>query len=115
MKIKIKDYEFELRYSMRMFINYEAIMKKSLEPDDLKNYTNFIALFFSCIISSAQYHKIQLNISYEDFINWVDDNGGEVKLLEFGKWYMEAAQANAILIQSITTSEEGSNKEEKKS
>jgi len=105
MKIKIKDTEFELRYSMRMFINYEAIIGKSLEPTDLQNYTNFIALFFSCVVASASYHKIQLGLTYEDFINWLDDNGGELILLQFGEWYMNITKANADLIIERTTQE----------
>lgn len=109
MKITINEHEFELRYSMRMFINYEAIIGKSLNPEDLKNYTNFIALFFACIVASAAYNKIQLGLSYDDFLNWIDDNGGEVMLLQFGEWYMKMAQSNAALINKST--KEGSEKE----
>lgn len=114
MKVKINEHEFELRYSMRMFINYEAIMGKSLDPADLQNYTNFIALLFACISASAAYNKIQLNLSYDDFLNWLDEQGGELFLVKFGQWYLKASQANAALMQQ-SSSEEGTKKSRKKS
>lgn len=117
MKIKIKDYEFELRYSMRAFINYEAITGKSLNQEDLQQISNLIILFYSFVQASAAYHKIQLNIDYNDFLDYIDENGGEVILVQFGQWYVKAATANAKMISKLNenTAQEGSKSSQKKS
>ena len=110
MKITLDNKEFELRYSMRMFIIYENIMKKSLNFKDLVNYTNLITLFYSAVFCTAKYNKVQFDPTFDGFINWVDDNGGERLLEEFAQWMVLKAQEDVNLLKDATEASEDPSK-----
>lgn len=88
MKIKIDNKELELHYSFRMALMYEQIQNKSIDLVNLK-LEDIVILFFAAVVSTLQYNKIANTMKYEDFLNWIDDNGGEKILLEFTNWYGE--------------------------
>lgn len=114
MKINIDGQELELRYSLRAMIIYETIMDKSLTTEDLAKYSNFVVFFYSVIKASADYNKMQFSMQYDDFLNWLDDNGGEVMMIKFGKWYLEQASKNVNLLKEAAE-EETKKKGKKKS
>lgn len=113
MKITIQDKEYELRYSMRMLINYENIIGKSLQAEDLQKYSNIIALFYSCIHATVTYNGDQLNIEYDKFLDWIDDNGGDELLVQFMNWLADRNKANQSV--SPKKKEEGVKEDTKKS
>lgn len=110
MIVKIKDKEFELRYSMRGYILYENIIGKSINFDDFKNQQNLIALCYAFVISSAQYHKIDIHFTYDEFIDWIDEQGGLEFCHSFATWFFEASTAQHNLVKGIH--EDSENKEE---
>lgn len=91
MKIKIENQELELHYSFRMALMYEQIQNKSIDFANLK-MEDIVVLFFAAVVSTLQYNKIANTMKYEDFLNWIDDNGGEKILIEFTNWYVEQVQ-----------------------
>lgn len=91
MKIKIENQELELHYSIRMSLIYEQIQNKSIDFVNLK-LEDIVILFFTAVVSTLQYNKIANTMKYEDFLNWLDDNGCEKILIEFTNWYVEQVQ-----------------------
>lgn len=92
MKININNTEIELRYSLRIFIIYENITNKSIDYNNM-TMRNLLDLFYSTIIGTLQREKKDF-ITYETYLDWLDDNNGEKKLEEFSAWFL-----NAILAQ----------------
>ena len=99
MKIKIKDYQFDLHYTMRMMVIYENITGESVDFTNMESIKQLTTLFLACIIASAKKAKIDLNMSYDDFIDWLDDNGGYVILNEFALWLAAEMDAKYGLLK----------------
>lgn len=95
MKVKIKGKEFELHYSMRSFVIYEEIVGKSLNFDDINNLSSIVNLFYANVLATMQYNNMNLDLTYNDFWNYIDENGGAELISEFSKWYMNQLQAQA--------------------
>lgn len=93
MKINIKNRELELHYSLRILINYEEITGKSLDFADLTSISNLIKLYYSAVIASLQYAREPLDITWEDFLDFIDETG-EKGLMDFGNWYANSMTAN---------------------
>lgn len=91
MKVTLKEKQVELHYSFRMMMMYEQIQGKSL---DFQNITlqDLVILFYTAVVSTLQYNKLGIGMQYEDFLNWLDDNGGEQLLVDFSNWYVEQVQ-----------------------
>lgn len=72
MKIKINDKEIELKQTIRSLLMYENIKGESYSPKNL----NDILLYIYCVVvaSSKDY-----SLEYDTFIDWVDDNPGELE------------------------------------
>ena len=87
MKITIKGRELELHYSLRILINYEEITGKSLDFNDMNSISSLIKLFYSAVIASLQYARQPLDITWEEFLDFIDEQGNYDLLKEFGEWY----------------------------
>ena len=95
MKINIKGKEVELHYSMRSFVIYEEITGKSLNFEDINNLGSVINLFYANVLATMQYNNMNLDLTYNDFWNYIDENGGAELISEFSQWYMNQLQAQA--------------------
>lgn len=96
MKIKIFDKELDLHYSFRMLMMYEQIQEKSLDFQKV-TLNDLVVLFYTAIISTLQYNKVEGTLKYADYMNWLDDNGGEKTIVEFTNWYVsELAKQNEL-------------------
>lgn len=116
MKINIKDKEFELHYSMRMFIIYENIMGSGLDINNLSTYTAVITLLYAAISSSIQYYKLGIELSFDDYMNWLDEDPA-TRIQEFTNWFLNHMNEQSEKIDKIVE-EKTSNKdnsEDKKS
>lgn len=91
MKLKIKDEEIELVYSFRINLYYEEISGKSIDFQNI-SANDLINLFYATVISSLQKAK-KPTISMLDFMDVVDDNGGEKLIVDFSNWYVEIVKA----------------------
>ena len=94
MKIKIKGKEFELHYSMRMYILYENIMGQSLNAATQGMTTSMVILMYCAILASIQYHKLNISISYDEFMDWLDDQNPSV-FTNFADWFTKCVNDNS--------------------
>ena len=97
MKIEYDGKIYEMHYSFRIGMLYEQIQGKSI---DLATFNQFdlIMLFYASFLSTLQYHKVNNIIRFEDFMNWIDDNGGEKLVVEFSNWYVNVIKQQYELI-----------------
>ena len=112
MTIKIQGKEIELFYTMRMFIVYENITGDSVDFENMKSLKQISTLFLACIIGSAQKQNIQLDVTYNDYMEWLDENGGYTLLNEYALWLANQMQAKYELLAK--EKEEKGNKKPKK-
>lgn len=118
MQIKVKkdkiivivgDAEYDLHYSFRIYIMYETITGHNLDFINL-NTTDVMVLLYSSILATFQYNKVEHTMKYDDFMNMIDDCGGEFILTSFANWFVKKMKQQAELLQ-INDDEE---KEDKK-
>ena len=114
MKIKIKDQELELAYSMRTYILFENIQGQSLSFENLNSYTSLIVLFYSAIVATIQKRKLDISISYDEFIDWLDENNGENMIKEFSNWFTTQLTNNLALQDAEEEKETKGSKKSKK-
>ena len=98
MKVKILDKEIQLFYTMRMMIIYENITGESVDFMDMKSVKQLSTLLLSCIIASAKKQQIEFNITYDEYADWLDDNGGYVILNDFATWLANEIQTKYSLL-----------------
>lgn len=108
MKLNIKGEDLELVYSFRSAIYFEQIAGKNV---DFQNFTanDLITLFYSVVIASLQKAKKPI-ITMLDFLDAIDDNGGDKCLLEFSNWYTEIIKAQYEALDSTLTDKEKNEK-----
>ena len=80
MEITINNQTIKLKYSFRGFMAYEQITNEAFKPDGLKS---LITLFYSFVMVSDN----QLSITFDEFIDWLDENPN--KLNDFSNFIAE--------------------------
>lgn len=98
MKINIQGKEIELFYTMRMYIIYENITGESVDFENMKSLKQISTLFLSTIMGSAQKQNIQLDITYNDYMEWLDDNGGYIMINKYATWLQEQMESKYQLL-----------------
>ena len=91
MILKLNENEnIELKYSFRSSIYFETISGHNL---DLNNLTgnDLMILFYSVFVASLQKEKKPI-IDMMQFMDIIDDNGGDKCIYDFGQWYIEQVQ-----------------------
>ncbi len=83
MTITINNKEVTLKKTFRSVIAYEQAMKKAFNPTTLSE----TIMYFYCVIISSD---TELEITYDDFITWLDDN--EKSLKDFTEWVIKVNQ-----------------------
>lgn len=96
MKLKIGNEELELAYSFRSSIYFEQIAGHSIDFTKL-NANDLITLFYSVFVASLQKAKKPI-ITMVDFLDIIDENGGEKCLVDFSNWYIEIMKAQYELL-----------------
>ena len=86
MNLKINGEDITLVDSFRVYMYFEEIAGHNL---NFNNFTSndLMILFYSVVITSLQKAKKQL-IPFIDFLDVVDDNGGDKCVLEFSNFYI---------------------------
>jgi len=106
MKINVNNKEFDLVYSIRTNIMYENIVNESLDYTQLSNITKISQLFYCNILASMQANKLPLELSWDEFITWLDENGGYTKLNDYALWLAKQIEIQANLIQKTEDNED---------
>lgn len=113
MKIKLNETEeLELVYSFRSNIYFEQIQGKTI---DFTNFTSndLITLFYCVFLSSLQKAK-KPTISMMDFMDIIDDNGGEKCIVDFSNWYVDILQKEFEVMNSMSDDKEEQKTDSKK-
>ena len=97
MKINIKDIDLELHYSMRMYILYENILGKALNFENASSYTSVIVLFYSAIMATIQHKKLDITLTYDEYMDWLDEQNAQEILAEFSSWFASHITTNSDL------------------
>jgi len=98
MKINIKDHEIELQYCMRMYLKYEQRTGKSISFEGMTSYTGITDLLY-CVIAATLEHKkyrdLGITLTYEEFLDWTDEQNGTQLMNDFNKWLVDVMKSNA--------------------
>ena len=106
MKVRIKEQEVELRYSMRSLFMYENITGQSFNPKSLQDFCTF----FYCVVCSS---NKDLDLTFDEFIDFLDEDPS--KMNEFAEWLSKTMQKSSFLSGSAQSQEkEGKGKGNKK-
>lgn len=87
----IKEEELELIYSFRINLFYEEITGKSIDFTSFKA-NDLVNLFYATVIASLQKAK-RPQITMLEFMDAIDDAGGEKCIVDFTNWYVEIMKA----------------------
>lgn len=105
MKVRIKEQEVELRYSMRSLFMYEKIVGQ-FNPKTLEEF----ATFFYCVLCSS---NKDLDLTFDEFIDEVIDPQPEMLNL-FASWLSASMQKNSFLSGAAQSQEKEKGKGNKK-
>ena len=97
MKINIKGTELDLHYSMRIYLIYETITGKTLSLET-GSYTVSVNLFYSAILASMQHANLDLNLEYDEYLDWLDEQGMDL-IKEFIEWFLKIMNVNSSLVE----------------
>ena len=91
MILKINNEDITLVYSFRSSLYFEQIAGHNLDFNTL-TANDLVTLFYSVTIASLQKAKKPI-ITMIDFLDVIDDNGGEKCLTDFTTWYVDVLKA----------------------
>ena len=100
MKIKLLNgEELELVNSFRVFMYFEEIAQHSLDFSNLTS-NDLLILFYSVFISSLQKAKKSI-ITYLEFLDIIDENGGDRCVLEFTNFYIDLIKKQYSVLEDM--------------
>ena len=91
MKVEINSQTLELHYSMRIYIIYEQMTDKSINPSDFDKMTNVITLLYATILATLQYNRKPASLDWNDYIDWLDTHNDVI--VEFSEWFIQQVEA----------------------
>lgn len=96
MEITINDKTVTLKKTFRSVIAYEQATKKTFNPSTISE----MILYFYCVIIASD---TELEITYDDFLNWLDDNENTLK--DFTGWLskMNEVESTTAKKKSVRT------------
>lgn len=112
MKIKIKEQELELHYSLRIYMFYENIMGHSIDMQTISSYTSLVVLFYSSILATLQYEHKNLDITYDEYMDWLDSQHNI--LADFASWFIKNVEVSAKVTPIKDSSDESTDSLAKK-
>lgn len=104
MKVRIKELEVELRYSMRSLFQYENITGASFNPKTLQDFCTF----FYCVVMSS---NRDLDLTFDEFIDFLDEDPS--KMSEFAEWLSNVMMKNNFLAGAAQSQEKGKGNKKK--
>ena len=97
MKVKIKEQEITLKYSLRSLFLYERKTGQSFNPKGLRDF----AMFFYCVVCSS---NKDLDLTFDDFIDEVLDPQPEL-MSEFAEWLGKTMAKNGFFSNAAQSQE----------
>lgn len=99
MKVRIKEQEVTLRYSMRALFQYENITGQSFNPKTLQDFCTF---FYCVLVSSNK----DLDLTFDEFIDFLDEDPS--KMSEFAELLNSTKEKNTFLANAAQSQEKES-------
>lgn len=99
MKVRIKEQEITLKYSMRSLFLYEQKSGESFSPRNLEQY----CLYFYCVVMSS---NRDLDLTFDDFIDFLDEDPS--KITDFADWLSNVMMKNNFLSGAAQSQEKES-------
>ena len=91
MKLKVGEEEVELIYSFRSSVYFEQITGHNIDFAKLSQ-NDLVTLFYCIFIASLQKSKKPI-VTMLDFLDIIDDNGGDKAILDFSNWFIDVMKA----------------------
>ena len=104
MEIVIKNKTVSLKYSFRALMIYENITQKSFNPQGI---SDVVVFFYSVVVASTK----DTTLSFDDFIDWLDDNATAIN--DFSVWLTSVFNAQSGLVNKEVQPEEQTTVDEK--
>ena len=104
MEITIKGNTVSLKYSFRALMIYENITQKSFNP---KGISDVVVFFYSVVVATTK----DTTLSFDDFIDWLDDNPTAIN--DFSVWLTSVFNAQSGLVNKEIQPEEQTTLDEK--
>ena len=104
MEITIKGNTVSLKYSFRALMIYENIAQKSFNP---KGISDVVVFFYSVVVASTK----DTTLSFDDFIDWLDDNATAIN--DFSVWLTSVFNAQSGLVNKDIKPESNTEVDEK--
>ena len=101
MKVRIKEQEVELRYSMRSLFMFERVANKNFNPTTIEDFCTF----FYCVVCSS---NKDLDLTFDEFVDYLDE--APSKMNEFAEWLSKTMQKNTFLSGQAAQSQEKESK-----
>ena len=98
MTVTVQNKEIVLEYTMRLHLVYENITGESVNFENMASMKQLTTMLLATIIASAQKQHIDINFTYDDYMNWLDDNGGYAVINDFAIWFSKELQAKYSLL-----------------
>lgn len=103
MRVNIKGHDIELQYCMRMYIKYEERTKESMTYLKAGSFSSMIELLY-CAITAAlenkKYRDLNLSLTWEEFLDWTDDQHPTLITNDFSNWLNEATKVQSEFINN---------------
>lgn len=101
MKVRIKEQEITLKYSMRSLFTYERISGQTFNPKTLEDFCTF----FYCVVCSS---NKDLDLTFDEFVDYLDEDPS--KMNEFAGWLSNVMMKNTFLSGQAAQSKEKESK-----
>lgn len=98
MRLKVGEEEVELIYSFRSSVYFEQITGHNIDLAKLSQ-NDLVTLFYCIFIASLQKAKKPI-VTMLDFLDIIDDNGGDKAILEFSNWFIDVMKAQYEVLNS---------------
>ena len=104
MKLTINGQDVDLVYSFRSAIYFEQITGHNIDFSNL-NANDLLNLFYCVCIASLQKAKLPI-ISMLDFLDVIDEHGGDMCIVNFSNWYIDIMRKEFELLESAQSEDE---------
>lgn len=105
MKVRIKEQEITLKYSLRSLFLYERKTGESFNPRNIEQF----CLYFYCVVCSS---NKDLDLTFDEFIDEVIDPNPQV-MNEFAEWLGNTMQKNTFLSGQVEKESKGKGNKKK--
>lgn len=111
MKITINNKDIELHFSMRILMMFEEIFNRALIGSDLATYNTLVKLFYVGVLSSARYNKIEFDMDFEQFVDYLDEQENAMQeIAKFGVWFADKLNQSTTMQQMLSATDEEASK-----